>query len=81
MYNTKQMNLLFFEDFICHLLKFLRILRMQRGNVVQIGLMGSGRNTICKLGAFMREYQLFEIDITKGYKDETWKEDLKSICK
>ena len=69
MYNTKQMNILFFEVIIRHLLNLSRIMRFNRQDALLIGLLGSGRNTLCKLVAFMRDLKVFEIDTTKVYKE------------
>lgn len=84
MYNinsTKTMNLVFFQDAIYHLSRICRVLRQNRGNALLIGVGGSGRSSLTRLGAFIRGFTTFSIEITKNYKEPQWKEDVKKLLK
>ena len=44
-----------------------------------IGIGGSGRQSASKLATFMIDYDLFQIEITKNYTVNEWREDLKKV--
>lgn len=46
-----------------------------------IGVGGSGRQSLTKLAAHTRQQNVFSIEITKNYKEQAWKEDLKKLLK
>lgn len=46
------MSVVLFEDCLEHLTRTQRILRMDRGNAMIIGVGGSGKKSICRLAAF-----------------------------
>lgn len=81
-YNTnskKPMALVLFEFAIDHILRILRILKMTQGHAVLIGLGGTGRQSLTKLASFIRDYEMFQIDISKYYNWDQWKQDLIKI--
>jgi dynein heavy chain len=55
--SSVKMNLVFFEDAILHLIKILRTIRQPRGNIMLIGVGGSGKQSLIKLGAYIYQTQ------------------------
>ena len=44
-----------------------------------IGIGGSGRQSSAKLAAFMADYELFQIEVTKNYAKNEWRDDIKKV--
>ena len=74
-----QMHLVFFTDAIRHLSRICRLLRQPRGSACLVGIGGSGRQSLVRLGASMNEIVLFQIEITRGYGLTEFREDLKNV--
>lgn len=77
--NSNKMNLVFFEDAIEHILRISRSLKQPRGNIMLIGVGGSGKQSLTKLSSFMREIQFRQIEITKNFGSEQFKEFMKEL--
>jgi dynein heavy chain len=73
------MNLVFFEDAVLHILRICRSLRQPRGNIMLIGVVGSGKQSLTRLAAFMYEYQFKQIEIKKNYGMKEFNEFTKEL--
>merc|ERR550534_2733601 len=73
------MNLVLFQDALEHISRISRVLRQPRGNLVLIGVGGSGRTSLTRLCGSFREMQRVEIELTKGYNVATFREDERRI--
>ncbi|KAF5289736.1 hypothetical protein FQA39_LY03653 [Lamprigera yunnana] len=73
------MHLVMFKFAIEHVSRVSRVLMQDNGNVLLVGIGGSGRHSAVKLAAFMAEYSLFEIEISKNYGMTEWRDDLKKL--
>ncbi|CAH0724307.1 unnamed protein product, partial [Brenthis ino] len=80
-YNERvgKMSMVLFEDCLEHLTRAHRVLRMDRGNAMIIGVGGSGKKSICRLAAFAAGYEMFEITVTRNYNENTFKDDMKRL--
>ena len=77
--STNKMNLVFFEDAVLHILRIMRSLRQPRGNIMLIGVGGSGKQSLIRLSSYMYEFQFKQIEIKKDYKQKDFNEFVKEL--
>jgi dynein heavy chain, axonemal len=79
MSNSNKMNLVFFEDAIEHILRISRSLKQPRGNIMLIGVGGSGKQSLTKLASHMREILFKQIEITRNFGPAQFKDFMKEL--
>ncbi|MGA1173821.1 MAG: hypothetical protein ACO3VC_09265, partial [Ilumatobacteraceae bacterium] len=72
-------RLVLFDHALEHLTRIHRVLRTENGHALLIGVGGSGKQSLARLAAEMAGCEVFEITITRGYNDESFRDDLKKL--
>ena len=76
---NKEMRLVFFWDACDHVSRLARVLRQPRGNAMLVGVGGSGKQSLTRFAAYTAEMSCFQIELTKGYGYNEFREDLKKL--
>lgn len=73
------MDLVLFNDALCHLSTIHRILRLQGSHALLVGVSGSGKKVLAKLAAFIAGLATFEISLSKSYGEAELCEDIRKL--
>ncbi|XP_068440309.1 dynein axonemal heavy chain 2 [Clinocottus analis] len=73
------MSLVFFGDAINHITRVIRVISQLRGNMLLVGVGASGRQSLSKMAAFICEYSVFQVEVTKQYRKQEFREDIKKL--
>ncbi|XP_028911199.1 dynein heavy chain 10, axonemal isoform X3 [Ornithorhynchus anatinus] len=76
--NTK-MHLVLFDDALEHLTRIHRIIRMDQGHALLVGVGGSGKQSLARLAAYTAGCEVFEIVLSRGYGENNFRDDLKNL--
>jgi len=79
--SNAMMDLVLFEQAILHVTRISRVIQNPGGNVLLIGVGGSGKQSLCRLAAFINGYEVTQLPITSNYRVEDLKEALRAIFK
>ncbi|KAM6949562.1 LOW QUALITY PROTEIN: dynein axonemal heavy chain 2 [Aplochiton taeniatus] len=73
------MSLVLFRDAIEHITRVVRVISQPRGNMLLVGIGGSGRQSLSRLASYICEYLTFQVEVTKQYRKQEFKEDIKKL--
>eukprot|EP00928_Gymnodinium_smaydae_P068047 TRINITY_DN5109_c0_g5_i1.p1 TRINITY_DN5109_c0_g5~~TRINITY_DN5109_c0_g5_i1.p1 ORF type:complete len:4182 (+),score=1201.92 TRINITY_DN5109_c0_g5_i1:1381-13926(+) len=76
----RRMDLVLFMAAAEHVCKIVRVLKTPLGNVLLVGVGGSGRKSLATLGIFQAlQDEPFMIELTKSYGMNEWHDDMKRL--
>ncbi|XP_062127566.1 dynein axonemal heavy chain 3 [Drosophila sulfurigaster albostrigata] len=78
-FSSTPMDLVMFRFAIEHVSRVSRVLQMPRGNILMVGMGGSGRRSSCRLAAHIADCRLMTVQVSKSYTIADWRDDLKKI--
>nr|XP_055054184.1 LOW QUALITY PROTEIN: dynein axonemal heavy chain 2 [Misgurnus anguillicaudatus] len=73
------MNLVLFRDAIEHVSRVVRVISQLRGNMLLVGIGGSGRQSLTRLAAFICKFTVFQVEVTKQYRKQEFRDDIKKL--
>ena len=54
--------------------RIIRVIAQPRGNMLLIGIGGSGRQSLSRLAAYIIGFKVFQIEVTKHYRKNEFRE-------
>lgn len=54
--------------------RIVRVISQLRGNMLLVGIGASGRQSLSKMAAFICEYKVFQVEVTKQYRKQEFRE-------
>ena len=62
------------HGFLFPVCRVVRVIRQLRGNMLLIGVGGSGRQSLSRLASYIISYNVFQIEVTRHYRLQEFRE-------
>eukprot|EP01062_Namystynia_karyoxenos_P051896 TRINITY_DN4104_c0_g3_i1.p1 TRINITY_DN4104_c0_g3~~TRINITY_DN4104_c0_g3_i1.p1 ORF type:complete len:531 (+),score=220.35 TRINITY_DN4104_c0_g3_i1:2-1594(+) len=72
-------TLVYFKDALHHLSRLCRVVSQPRGNMLLVGVGGSGRQSLARIGVYMCDMKRYQIAITRAYGMNEFHVDLRRV--
>ena len=79
--SKRPMNLALFLYAMEHISRACRVLRQPGNHLLNVGVGGSGRQSLSRLAAFICGCEALQVEISKSYTQTEWREDLKRFTR
>ncbi|KAL5251273.1 hypothetical protein ACHWQZ_G016836 [Mnemiopsis leidyi] len=73
------MDLVLFRDAMEHICRIVRVIGQPRGNMLLVGVGGSGRQSLAKVASYISQFKVFQIEVSRHYRTQEFREDLRSL--
>ena len=74
---TRKLSLVLFHAALKHIIRIVRVLTTKRGNILLVGVGGSGKQSLTRLSASIHAYKTFQITVSKHYSVNNLFDDLR----
>ena len=78
---SKPLDIVLFNEAVDHISSISRVLSMPRGHLMLVGVKSSGRKSLARLSMHISSMESFEIQITRTYGINEWRDNLKTLMK
>ena len=73
------MDLVLFEQAMLHITRISRIIQNPGGHAMLVGVGGSGKQSLCRLAAFICDFEVKQLAISSNFKIEDLKEEIRGM--
>lgn len=77
--SNPMMDLVLFEQAMLHVSRICRIIQNPGGHAMLVGVGGSGKQSLCRLAAYINDFQVKQLPISSTFRVEELKEELKGL--
>ncbi|KXZ55711.1 DHC8 protein [Gonium pectorale] len=77
--SKRPMNLAMFLFAVEHVSRICRLLKQPGGNMLLVGVGGSGRQSLTRLAGFICGMEVLQVEIAKSYGRAEWRAELKQV--
>ena len=78
-FKLNAVDMVLFDDALLHFMRICRVMRTPRGSALLVGVGGSGKQTLTRLGSYVSGATFFQSTITKSFSAQNLLDDFKPL--